>query len=207
MLEKLKIKIHKKILSDDESRQIISLLKEENTHTILSKLSGDIIEKYLNIAISSENFFLVSCKFENKIIGYCLFVKTPDKLTATFNSIKFKILMNLIMQFRLFTLLNVFLSLTRLDLFLLSDEEKKNSEKSFNLNLLAVDKIYQSKGIGSYFLSESIKNINKNYFKFNQIICEAPPTEALKFYKKNNFFLIGKKIRFFKNFYILLKKF
>jgi ribosomal protein S18 acetylase RimI-like enzyme len=92
-------------------------------------------------------------------------------------------------------------------LFLLGDEEKKNSEKSFNLNLLAVDKIYQSKGIGSYFLSESIKNINKNYFKFNQIICEAPPTEALKFYKKNNFFLIGKKIRFFKNFYILLKKF
>ena len=55
MLEKLKIKIHKKILLDDESRQIISLLKEENTHTILSKLSRDIIEKYFKSLYTTWN--------------------------------------------------------------------------------------------------------------------------------------------------------
>ena len=93
-----------------------------------------------------------------------------------------------------------------MDLFLLKNDYKSLIKDSLNLNLLAINKEYRSKGIGKVFFENSTKIIYQNYLKFNLITCEAPTIEACNFYKKNlDFKLIGKKIRLFKNFFVLLK--
>ena len=74
-----------------------------------------------------------------------------------------------------------------------------------NLNLLAIDKKYQSMGIGKTFLKKII-TIIRNKYKFKILTCEAPNNKVLNFYlKKIKFKLVGKKIRFFKNQYVLEK--
>ena len=78
---------------------------------------------------------------------------------------------------------------------------------SLNLNLLAINNEFQSKGIGEFFFINAVKIIQQRNFKFNLISCEAPNENSSNFYKnKLNFDLIGKKIRLFKNFFVFLKK-
>ena len=205
--EKINISLHKNILSEHEIQEIVLLIKSENIDSILSKLSSSLIREYLNIAIKSDHIFLFSCKIENKIIGYALLAKKPKYLINEFTNLKFRILFDLIKGIKLFELLNIFISLLKFDLLLLKKDKKDLIKNSLNLNLLAIKKEYQSKGIGKSFFENIIKTIYENYFKFSLISCEAPSTDSCNFYKnKLNFKLIGKKIRFFKNFFVLLKE-
>ncbi len=78
-------------------------------------------------------------------------------------------------------------------------------DKSLNLNMLAVRKEYQSKGIGGLFLKKIILDINKSN-EFNILSVESFDKRAVDFYKKKlDFKFMGKKIRFFKNLDILFK--
>ena len=71
--------------------------------------------------------------------------------------------------------------------------------------MLAVKKEFQSKGIGTLFLRNIIDFLNKSN-EFSILSVESFDPKAINFYKKNlNFFLIGKKLRFFKNLSILFK--
>ena len=64
------------------------------------------------------------------------------------------------------------------------------------------------KGIGKTFFNKLLKEIYYKHYKFNLIVCEAPNSRAVKFYTtKAKFTLIGKKIRLFKNLYLLVKKY
>ena len=207
LINKLDVKIHKNSLSNDEINEIIKLIKKENVHTILSKLSINLIKEYLNLAIKSDNIFLFTCKIEKKIIGHALFAKKPQFLISEFDSLKFKILLNLIKKIKIFQLINIIISIIKLDLILLDRKNKDLIKNSLNLNLLSINREYQSKGIGKIFFENSIKIIYQNYYKFNLITCEAPTINASNFYeKKLNFKLIGKKIRLFNNFFVFLKQ-
>jgi ribosomal protein S18 acetylase RimI-like enzyme len=80
-------------------------------------------------------------------------------------------------------------------------------QESLYLNLIAVHKDFQSKGIGRNFFDHSVKLIYENNFKFEYISCESHKA-ALDFYlNKVNFRLVGKKMRIFRNWYVLLKKY
>ena len=68
--KKIEVKIHKKTLSDEEAEEIIELIKTENVHTILSKLSTTLIRDYLNLAIKSDHIFLFTCKTEKNFRTY-----------------------------------------------------------------------------------------------------------------------------------------
>ena len=205
--KKIEVKIHKKTLSDEEAEEIIKLIKTENVHTILSKLSTTLIRDYLNLAIKSNHIFLFTCKTEKKIIGHALFAEKPKHLISEFSILKFKILFNLIKKIKFFQLINILISILKLDLLLLNKNHKNLIKDSLNLNLLAIHSEYQSKGIGKFFFENSIQIIYQNYFKFNLITCEAPTIDACNFYeKKLDFKLIGKKIRLFKNFFVFLKQ-
>ena len=91
-------------------------------------------------------------------------------------------------------------------IFLKKDNLKKIKE-SINLNLIAVENTFQSKGIGSLFLQKIIshyKEIEKPEF----MTCETYEKRAIKFYlDKCGFKIIGQKTRIPKNLQILEYKF
>ena len=81
---------------------------------------------------------------------------------------------------------------------------KKIVLNSLNLNLLAIEKRYQSKGLGKKFLKYIFKNSN---FKSKYITCEIDNVRSKSFYqKKLDFKNIGKKIRFPKFLDVLSKR-
>lgn len=202
----LKIFEIKKKPSHNELTQIINLIKYENNYSILSKLNKPIITEYLNIAIKSNNIFLFILKIKNKIIGYSLYAKNEKNLIKDFNPIKFKIFIHLLCTLKFFSIMNIFLAITKLDLILLNKKDY-NKKKVLNLNLLAINKNFQSQGIGEYFLTKTIRIIYRNVYRFNYVTCEAPSLRSLNFYvKKKKFKLIGKKIRLTTNLYVLVKK-
>lgn len=205
--DSLNLYLHKKKLSDEEFQAISFLIKNENKDSILSKLKKDLIREYLNIAINSDHIFLFSCRIKNEIVGYALLAKKPKFLIIEFSDLKFKILFNLIKKMKLILLLNIIISLFRFDLLFLKKKNKDLIKSSLNLNLLAIKKQFQSTGIGKTFSQNIFKKIHQDLYKFDTISVEAPNMKSCNFYlNKLNFRLIGKKIRLFKFFFVLLKE-
>ena len=95
--------------------------------------------------------------------------------------------------------------ISKLDLLLLKKKRNENSLVSLNLNLLALEKKFQSKGLGKFFLRKVLEMIRIDY-KFEILTCEAPNQEVLNFYlKKIKLKQVGKKIRLFNNLIVLEK--
>ena len=199
-IEKIKKKISSKNLNS-----IINLIKSENKDSILAKLSDSLIINYINKASFSKNFFLYLLKDKQNIVGYALFVKDTKYLIEIIKNKKLDIFIYLLINFKFLTILNLLLAVLNLDLIFLKKKRTKKTILPLNLNLLALNKKYQSRGIGKFFLSKTLEIIRNNY-RFKILTCEAPNKRVLNFYlKKNNFILIGKKIRLFKNLYVLEK--
>jgi hypothetical protein len=201
------IKVNKKLLNH-ELKEVLSLVKTENKHTIVSNLSPILIKKYFNIISESKSIFLFLLKKKNKVIGYSVYAKKEKYLISDFKKIKLKIFIDLLFKLKFLSLINILLAITKIDLILLSKKDIQKNANSLNLNLLAINKKYQSQGIGKFFVEQTIRIIYKKLYKFNLITCEAPTINALNFYlKKIKFKLIGKKVRLTKNFFILQKKY
>ena len=202
----LKIKEYKNSIDEVTKSKIISLLREENSDSILAKLSSDNIDSFIEILVRSNKLNLFTCELNNEVIGYATFANKPSFLVSEFYEIKYKIFLNLLINFHFLTILNLLISIVRVDIILLNKTNKQLLESNFNLNLLAIKKEYQSKGIGKLFLEEILKKIKaQNLILY--ITCETYDDRALDFYiKKCNFEKIGIKLRFFKNLHVLSKK-
>ena len=202
----LKIKEYKNSIDEVTKSKIISLLREENSDSILAKLSSDNIDSFIEILVRSNKLNLFTCELNNEVIGYATFANKPSFLVSEFYEIKYKIFLNLLINFHFLTILNLLISIVRVDIILLNKTNKQLLESNFNLNLLAIKKEYQSKGIGKLFLEEILKKIKaQNLILY--ITCETYDDRALDFYiKKCNFEKIGTKLRFFKNLHVLSKK-
>ena len=207
MLEALNIKEIKSSLNSENYIFLNNILKEENLDTILVSLSKDLIDKYFQILIKSENIFLYFCEYKNETVGYAILSKKPSFLITEFKTLKYSILTDLIFGFKLKTIMNILLSVSKIDLLLLSKYKKKFIHDNLNLHLLAVKKNYQSQGVGGEFILQILNNLKKNY-NFEGITVETYSKDAGSFYqKKLNFYYFGKKLRFFKNLYIFKKDF
>ena len=205
MLKDLSIKEIKNSLNSDSYFFLNNILKDENPDSILASLSKDLLKKYFEILIKSENVFLYFCEYKNEKVGYAIVSKKPSFLITEFKTLKYLILIDLILGFKLKAIINIFLSVSKIDLFLLSKYNKNIIDDNSNLNLLAIKKNYQSQGIGTEFILQILNNIKKNY-NFKVITVETLSKDAVSFYqKKLNFHYLGKKLRFFKNFYIFKK--
>jgi len=75
-------------LSSENYLSLNKLIKEENPDSILSSLNKNLIKKYLEISIKSDNLFFYICEYENKIIGYAILARQPLFLISEFKSIK-----------------------------------------------------------------------------------------------------------------------
>lgn len=193
-------------LSDDKFSDLFNLIKNENSDSILASLNKKLIKNYLDICIKSNDLFFFSAEINEKIIGYAIVARKPHFLINEFRSIKYLIIFNLLFNFRLKTILNVFLSLTNVDLALITKEKKNIIKNSFNLNLLAIDNNLQSKGIGKNFLNDIFSYIKKKS-DIKTITVETFNDRAASFYEnKINFKYLGVKLRLFKNLKIYKKE-
>ena len=206
--KKFKYKIYefKKKENKKSLKLIINLIKKEKTHAILSCLSKKLIYEYLTIANLSEKMFLFVIKKQNQTIGYALYVKNSKYLLTEFKKIKFKIIKYLLLKAKFISIINILLAVTKLDLLFTNYFKNDKYENVLNLNLLAIKNEYQSMGIGKLFIEKTIQILLKRRVKFKYVSCEAPTKRVLKFYTKNKFKIIGKKIRIPKLMNVLIKK-
>lgn len=137
--------------------------------------------KIINLAIHSNNVILYVGKLNNKIVSYALFIKNLDLFL--FNQIKFifEIIIYIILKRNFSLLVLLILSFFKLDTIFLSSKIKKLIKISLNLHLLAVNKKFQNKGLGTLFLKKIFKLL-KDY-KF--ISLEAYDPKAIFFIRKN----------------------
>ena len=185
-------------------KAIYSLIKKENSYSILSKLNKKLIIDYLKITVQSKKLFLFIVKFKKKVIGYSLFAKNERDLIGEFKEMRFKIFIYLLLKLKIISIFNIFIALTKIDMLFSNNSHSKDT---LNLNLLAIKSEFQSKGLGKVFLDKSIKILSEKGNKFKYISCEAPTIRAVEFYKKNNFKLLGKKIRLFNSLFLLKRKY
>ena len=193
-------------LSSENFMFLYKIIKEENPDSILASLSTNLIKKYLEIVIKSENFFFYVCEYENKIIGYALLTKKPSFLISEFKNIKYLILINLLFSFKLKAIMNIFLSIFKIDLLLIPKKERSIINKNLNLNLLAINKNLQAKGFGKIFVLNILNDMKKKN-NLQTVTLETHADRAVSFYLNSlNFRFVGKRLRFFKKQDVFIKE-
>ena len=198
-----KYKLIKKKLNPKLLDKVISILKTENNSSILANLSNKNIKKYLDIVIHQNNMGLFIIK-NSDLIGYAIVSEKPEYLISNFKKLKISFLIDLISRLKILTLINIFLSIIRIDTLFLNSRNKEIIKNSLNLNLLAIEKKYQGVGVGTNFLNFIIKKEKK---KSKYITCETNDKRSIKFYeRKLKFKTIGLKIRVPSFMSILIKK-
>ena len=201
-LSKLKI-INLKKINRKESNEIINLLLRENPTALLASLRVKDIKNFFLKSAKSKKAMIYILKYKKKTIAYALIIKEIKYLTQLINGSKLIIFINLIKEFKFLSLINIFISYFKLDLYFLSKLKKKLINENYNLNLLAVNKDFQSIGLGSFFLKKIFKSLKSSKY----ITVETISDMAYNFYeKKHDFKYLGPKIRGFKNLKILYKK-
>ena len=191
----------KKIKSPMETKHLDflhNLIKEENSDAIVSSFNKNLLNKYFDELLNSKNMHLYICELNQKSIGYVILSEKPSYLISNFKSLKKEILINLIISFNIKTLLNLFLVIFKIDLIFLSREKRFTIDNNYNLNLLAIDRNFQSKGFGKKFMTSVFENLSK-VKKLNCLTVETNNERTGRFYEeKLGFTYFGKKIRFFK---------
>ena len=205
--EKIKFTLPKGSLEKINKKKILELLKKENNRSILAKLSDDVVFDYLDLVQNSNFLKLFYLEYDNKIIAYAITSAKPEYLISEFKTLKIKIFLSLVSNLRIITLFNIFISILNIDMIFLKKENLNKIKESLNLNLIAVENEYQSKGIGKFFLQRIISHY-REIGKPKYMTCETYDKRAIKFYlDKCGFKIIGKKIRVPKNLQILEYKF
>lgn len=201
--KKYKVVEYDNKISLKEKNLIIDIMKNENAESIISKVSKRISSKFIEISINSDNLHLFSIKLNQKLIGYALIAKKPEYLIRDFSKLRVDIFLNLFLRLKFFTIIDLVFSTLGVDIFFLEKKKKDIIANSINLNLLAIHKDYQSKGIGKLFLKHLLQK--KSIFtKGKYVTCETFSKKAEKFYiNKCNFKILGNKIRLFRKMVIL----
>jgi len=177
---------------------LYNVIKKENSEAIISSFSKNLLNQYFEALLNSKNIHLYICELNQKSVGYVILSEKPSYLVSNFKNLRVQILINLITNFNIITLLNLFLIICKVDLALLSSEKRSIINNNYNLNLLAIDRNYQSKGIGKIFMTYVFENLSKMN-KLNCLTVETNNERTGRFYeKKLGFTYFGKKIRFFK---------
>jgi len=202
-MKKIKFEKINKQLNFHQLKKLILILKLENQTSILANLSRKNIEKYLQEVVKSKDLELFVVNQKN-IIGYAILARKPKFLIHNFEKFKLNFFFDLLFGLKFISLFNIIISKLDFDSIMISRFYKKIVLNSLNLNLLAIEKRYQSKGLGKKFLKYIFKNSN---FKSKYITCEIDNVKSKSFYqKKLDFKHIGKKIRFPKFMDVLSKR-
>ena len=165
-----------------EIEKIIYILKQENKNSILANLSHKNIINFFSQVVASKELELYIA-INTTIIGYAITAKKPEYLIKNFEKMKYFFFLDLLIKLKLLTLTNVVISKLNIDSLFLSKKNDKLVSESYNLNLLAIERKYQSKGIGKKFLSYIINDIKKK--KGNLFLVKLMMKDRMNFIKKN----------------------
>ncbi len=202
--KKIQFKNVKKKLKKRDLKELIFIIRSENKSSILSKLNDENLIIYINEVIYSKQLDLFIA-YNKKIIGYAITSSKPIYLSINFKKYQYFFLVDLILKLKILTILNLIFLKLNMDNLLISKKNRVIFENSLNLNLLAIAKKYQSKGIGKKLMEYIIKNKKDKNTKY--LSCETDTKRALMFYKKKlKFKYLGKKIRIPKLMNVLIKK-
>lgn len=198
-MHRIKVKkITKYKTPKNQHTQIIEFLfyiiKSQNKDSLIASLDKGLFTKYFKIILESKFFDLFICEYKNKKIGYALLVRKPIFLISEFKKIRTEIFLFIFFKLKLRILINLIIIFLKLDNINISKSNNKIIRNNINLYLLAIDKKYQSKGIGKIFLQKIFLK-----YKKRMITVESNNKRTSKFYvDKLNFKYLGKKIRVFK---------
>ena len=103
----LKITEHKSKINDEIVEDIFKILREENSKSIISKISKKVFIKYLNLLINSKNIYLFTLTVNEQIAGYAIIAEKPKYLIQDFKSLRFEIFLSLLLKGKLFSLLDI----------------------------------------------------------------------------------------------------
>ena len=87
-MNNFEIKNHRELINTNLKSEIIELIKSENPKSILSKISDNLVLKYLDISSRSENIYMYTYKMNQKLIGYAILAKKPKYLISEYNQLK-----------------------------------------------------------------------------------------------------------------------
>ena len=209
MRHKSSFKIYKLTLKNTNNKilkSIYNIIVDENYLAIISLLSLKSFKRLLLQIIKSNKIFLFVIKNKEKIVGYSIYSDKPSQIFEDANNLKFTIIINLLIKFKFITILNLIIKFLHIDMVLFSKDKKKFYNKTLNLSYLAIHKRYQSKGIGKYFVKETLKRLKKNYNK-NIVTVDTKDPNTKNFYlNKCKFSLLGEKIELFKFTSVFYKK-
>ena len=175
-ITKIKKKINKKKLFE-----ITSIIQSENKSSIISSLSKRNIVLFLEKTIESKKLELFVATYKKRIVGYAIVALRNKYLKQVFNQYILNFLFDLIFRLKIVTLLNASMSYMKLDNIFLGKFEKEKISNSINLNMIAIHKKHQSKGIGEKLMKFIIKDFRKDS---NYISCEIENLRSKKFYQK-----------------------
>lgn len=145
-------------------------------------------------------------KKKKEIIGYSIFSSNPNQIFKDANSLKFIIIRNLFISFKFLTIVNLIIKFLNIDKIFFSKKDNKLYRETLNLSYLAIEKKYQSKGIGKYFVTQTLKKLKKNYNKHLVTVDTKDPKTKNFYLNKCKFSLLGEKIELFKFTTVFLKK-
>ena len=195
-MNKIKFTLINTSISQNKINQIINILKLENNSSVLAKLNSKNITTYVNRVVESNQLKLYLAINEKKVVGYAIVAGKPKYLTSNFKDFKYNFIFDLLVNFNFSTIINLIIFSTGIENFFISNKEKKILQNSVNLNLLAINRSFQSKGLGKKFMNYIIDDLKFNT-KNKILTCETDNNRSKKFYeKKLKFKEIGKKIRF-----------
>lgn len=202
IISKLDInKVNNKIL-----KSIYNIVISENHLAIISLLNFISFKKLLLKIIKSKKIFLFIIKNKKEIIGYSIYSDNPNQIFKDGNELKFAIIKNLLISFRIITIINLILKLFNIDKIFFSKSKKEFYNKTLNLSYLAINKKYQSRGIGKYFVLKTLKILKKNHNRKIVTVDTKDPKTKNFYLNKCNFSLLGEKLEIFKMTSVFHKK-
>jgi len=202
IISRLNLKnLNKKVL-----KSIYKIVINENHLAIISSLNFTSFEELLLQIIKSKKIFLFLSKKKKEIIGYSIFSSNPNQIFKDANSLKFIIIRNLFISFKFLTIVNLIIKFLNIDKIFFSKKDNKLYRETLNLSYLAIEKKYQSKGIGKYFVTQTLKKLKKNYNKHLVTVDTKDPKTKNFYLNKCKFSLLGEKIELFKFTTVFLKK-
>tara|TARA_B100000989_G_C19413734_1_gene415496 strand:+ start:200 stop:808 length:609 start_codon:yes stop_codon:yes gene_type:complete len=187
-------------------KKIINLLSKEINISIFTHLNFELKYEFIKNCIISKKSYVYLCYKGKKLVGCAVLANNPSEYFNNSYLFKLKVLFYFLTRLKFKTLINIFLAFFKIDIILLNKSIKKIIKNNLNLNLIVVDKNYQSQGIGRSFFKKILNDLKDKKKKIITLETENP--RSISFYKKKmNFKIVGKKIRISNNQTIMIKNF